>query len=233
MIQPFSNDTKPVCLTYNGTAYAIGSWRELYCKAVTLVCEANDGKLIQRYLDKELPGCRYIMFPGQRGKRRMVSARRIAPGVYIESHGSATSLMKRLGDLLMFFNVSDGRPSVTYIITDPEMRRLKAEAEVVESRKSAVKSRKKEDTGASNAAGVADEENTSQEQAPIAKEDSFGVTADPWAETGSIIDACQEQEIPLYLTEGANHSLETGDVLKDVQILKETMSRIDTFMREG
>lgn len=47
-----------------------------------------------------------------------------------------------------------------------------------------------------------------------------------------MIEACQERGIPLYLTEGANHSLETGDVRKDVQTLALTMARNDSFLRE-
>ena len=61
---------------------------------------------------------------------------------------------------------------------------------------------------------------------------AFHGTADPWAETRSMIEACQERGIPLYLTEGANHSLETGDVRKDVQTLALTVARIDSFLRE-
>ena len=62
---------------------------------------------------------------------------------------------------------------------------------------------------------------------------AFHGTADPWAETAGIVAACAAGGIPLWLTEGANHSLETGDVLRDVRTLEETMARIDAFMREG
>lgn len=61
---------------------------------------------------------------------------------------------------------------------------------------------------------------------------AFHGTADPWAETCAIAAACEEKSVPLYLTEGANHSLETGDALKDVRTLEETMIRIDSFIRE-
>ena len=62
---------------------------------------------------------------------------------------------------------------------------------------------------------------------------AFHGTADPWADTGAIAAACGERGIPLWLTEGANHSLETGDALRDVRTLEETMVRIDAFLREG
>ena len=61
---------------------------------------------------------------------------------------------------------------------------------------------------------------------------AFHGTADPWAETRAVVAACEEKGIPLYLTEGANHSLETGDALRDVRTLEETMRRIDSFIRE-
>lgn len=62
---------------------------------------------------------------------------------------------------------------------------------------------------------------------------AFHGTADPWAGTSAIVAACEEKGVPLCLTEGANHSLETGNVLKDVRTLEETMRRIDSFIREG
>ena len=60
---------------------------------------------------------------------------------------------------------------------------------------------------------------------------AFHGTADPWANTEAIVAACHERSIPLYLTEGANHSLETGDVLRDTRILEETMVRAAAFIR--
>lgn len=61
---------------------------------------------------------------------------------------------------------------------------------------------------------------------------AFHGTADPWAETGAIMEACREGGIPLYLTEGANHSLETGDVIRDMDILRDTIRRIEAFVGE-
>lgn len=60
---------------------------------------------------------------------------------------------------------------------------------------------------------------------------AFHGTADPWARTEDIVAACEAKGVPLWLTEGANHSLETGDALKDVRVLEETMTRIDFFIR--
>ena len=61
---------------------------------------------------------------------------------------------------------------------------------------------------------------------------AFHGTADPWAETDAIVEACRERGIPLYQTEGANHSLETGDVRRDVDILKDTIQKIEAFIRK-
>ena len=62
---------------------------------------------------------------------------------------------------------------------------------------------------------------------------AFHGTADPWAETRAIVAACREKGVPLCLTEGANHSLETGDALHDVETLRETLLRVDAFISQG
>ncbi len=54
---------------------------------------------------------------------------------------------------------------------------------------------------------------------------------DPWVETEKVIAGCEELDLPMYLTVGGNHSLETGDVLKDVReldnIIRKTAQYID------
>ena len=59
---------------------------------------------------------------------------------------------------------------------------------------------------------------------------AFHGTADPWANTDAIIAACRERGILLHLTEDANHSLETGDVLRDIRTLETTMAKVDAFI---
>ena len=59
---------------------------------------------------------------------------------------------------------------------------------------------------------------------------AFHGTADPWAETDSIKSLAAEKEVPLFLTENANHSLETGVVQMDISILKTTMERVERFI---
>jgi phosphoglycolate phosphatase len=60
---------------------------------------------------------------------------------------------------------------------------------------------------------------------------AFHGTADPWADTQAIVAACRERGVPLCLTEGANHSLETGDALRDIQTVGRTVERIVAFIR--
>ena len=58
----------------------------------------------------------------------------------------------------------------------------------------------------------------------------FHGTADPWVETTDVVKGCRERNLPLYITEGGNHSLETGDVLKDIQNLREIMEKTTEFL---
>ena len=59
----------------------------------------------------------------------------------------------------------------------------------------------------------------------------FHGTADPWAEdTEAIKAACEKAGQPLYLTEGANHSLETGDVLTDLQNIQQVMEIVAAYI---
>ncbi len=58
----------------------------------------------------------------------------------------------------------------------------------------------------------------------------FHGTADPWAETKVIEACCRRLGIPIYKTEGANHSLETGDVEADLEIIRNTMRIVREFI---
>ena len=62
---------------------------------------------------------------------------------------------------------------------------------------------------------------------------AFHGTSDPWAETSSIQSLAAQKEIPLFLTEKANHSLETGNVKTDLSVLKTTMERVERFIAES
>ena len=65
---------------------------------------------------------------------------------------------------------------------------------------------------------------------PLAGSIAFHGTADPWAETNSIRELAAQKDVPLFLTQNANHSLETGDVQTDLSILKTTMERVQRFI---
>jgi len=58
----------------------------------------------------------------------------------------------------------------------------------------------------------------------------FHGTADPWAETQDIREGCEKLDLPLYITEGTNHSMETGDCLKDLQIMQEIMEHCNEYL---
>lgn len=59
---------------------------------------------------------------------------------------------------------------------------------------------------------------------------AFHGTADPWADTAEIVSACKRRGIPLFLTENANHSLETGDVAADIAALADAMEKVRQFI---
>ena len=57
----------------------------------------------------------------------------------------------------------------------------------------------------------------------------FHGTADSWADTEMIRENCGRLGIPLYETEGANHSLETGHVGRDLRELGKVMRMVRYF----
>ena len=58
----------------------------------------------------------------------------------------------------------------------------------------------------------------------------FHGTADPWAKTEDILEGCEKLNLPVMLTESGNHSLETGDVIKDIKNLGQIMREVNTFI---
>lgn len=58
----------------------------------------------------------------------------------------------------------------------------------------------------------------------------FHGTSDPWAETPAVTEACERLNLPLILTEGANHSLETGDLNTDLATIEKTMQQISAWI---
>lgn len=60
---------------------------------------------------------------------------------------------------------------------------------------------------------------------------AFHGTADPWAGDEAVIRGCEKLRIPLTVIENANHSLETGDVRKDIFNLGQMMEQVYQFLR--
>lgn len=60
----------------------------------------------------------------------------------------------------------------------------------------------------------------------------FHGTGDDWAKTEAISRECEKRGLPLYLTENANHSMETGDTLQDLEILQTIMKETRQYIRD-
>ena len=59
----------------------------------------------------------------------------------------------------------------------------------------------------------------------------FHGTSDPWAKTPVIKELCERNGLPLYITENANHSLETGDVIWDLENIAAVMRITEDFIK--
>lgn len=59
---------------------------------------------------------------------------------------------------------------------------------------------------------------------------AFHGTADSWARTEAIRECCSKFAIPLFITEDANHSMETGDTDKDLEILRGIMLECKNYL---
>ena len=53
---------------------------------------------------------------------------------------------------------------------------------------------------------------------------------DPWSDVDEVIHASRKQRIPIYEYEDANHSLETGQVIQDLDILKDVMIKTNNYL---
>lgn len=55
-------------------------------------------------------------------------------------------------------------------------------------------------------------------------------TADPWSDINEIVRLSAKHHIPLTTYEECNHSLECGDTLKNIEIIKDVMRRTGDFI---
>ena len=69
---------------------------------------------------------------------------------------------------------------------------------------------------------------------PLIKQEGvvFHGTKDSWARTEIVEKACKEKNLKLYITENANHSMETGDVIKDLENLKTIIVQCREYIEE-
>lgn len=58
----------------------------------------------------------------------------------------------------------------------------------------------------------------------------FNGTADPWADCNEVSRLCDEHHMKLMTKEGANHSIETGDALKDIENLQSVMTEVERYL---
>ena len=61
----------------------------------------------------------------------------------------------------------------------------------------------------------------------------FHGTADPWASDAEIEEGCRACGLPLINIPDTNHSLESGNPMRDLQILQEVMGRVDEYLMES
>ena len=57
----------------------------------------------------------------------------------------------------------------------------------------------------------------------------FTGTKDPWVEHEEILRLTKEAKLDKVVIEEANHSLETKDVLKNIEILSEVVKKIEKY----
>ena len=68
---------------------------------------------------------------------------------------------------------------------------------------------------------------------PLPETIVFTGSADPWVAPGRIPALCAKKGIPCTVVPDANHSLETGDPLCDLERLREIMIQTEHFLKEG
>lgn len=60
----------------------------------------------------------------------------------------------------------------------------------------------------------------------------FHGTGDDWADTCVIKEECEKRNLTLFMTEKANHSMETGDALKDLEHLRTIMEHTERYIQK-
>ena len=70
---------------------------------------------------------------------------------------------------------------------------------------------------------------------PFHPENAIGFigTADSWCVPSEVLRLAKEQGIPMHVYDGANHSLEKGDVLADLSTIRDVMEKTAEFVKRG
>lgn len=61
---------------------------------------------------------------------------------------------------------------------------------------------------------------------------AFLGTADPWSDVPEVAEMGKEKRIPVYLYDGASHSLEGKDTLENLKILRDVMKKTKSFLTD-
>ena len=56
---------------------------------------------------------------------------------------------------------------------------------------------------------------------------------DPWSKVKEVVDLSEQQNVPIQIYEGADHSLEKGSVRDNLEILKDVMEKTSRYMEES
>ena len=62
---------------------------------------------------------------------------------------------------------------------------------------------------------------------------AFTGTSDPWVETDIVVEGCKKADIPLTVIDGGNHSLETADPMRNLEILQRVMKETERYIRRA
>ena len=59
---------------------------------------------------------------------------------------------------------------------------------------------------------------------------AFIGTADPWSNPQKVVTLSEQQHIPIYTYDGANHSIEAADIMKNLKMLTDVMEKTKEYM---
>lgn len=59
---------------------------------------------------------------------------------------------------------------------------------------------------------------------------AFLGTSDPWSNTASVEKLSRKQNVPKYMYENADHSLETGNIIRDIKTLQDVMKKTKEYL---